>query len=51
MPGSYPIYGDLIRRQGYCRLSLINWAGKFFTDAILLNELIKTNSSIKYIGK
>lgn len=51
MPGSYPIYGDLIRGQGYCRLSLINWAVKFFTDAILLNELIKTNSSIKYIGK
>ncbi len=49
--GSFPIYGDLIKRQGYCRMALINWASKFFIDALLMNELIKTQSSIKYIGK
>lgn len=49
--GSYPIYGDLFKGHGYCRMSLINWATKFFVDSVLLNELIKTKSSIKYIGK
>ncbi len=33
--GSHPIYGDLIRTSGYCRLSYPNWAAKFFIDSLL----------------
>lgn len=41
IPGCVPIYGDLLRNRGYCRLSYINWAAKYFVDALLLEEKIK----------
>jgi len=37
--GSYPVYGDLITRTGYCRMAYINWGAKFFIDT-LLEEII-----------
>ena len=36
IPGSRPIYGDLLHNRGYCRLSYINWAAKFTADAEML---------------
>lgn len=33
--GSYPIFGDLLPRHGYCRMAYINWGTKFFIDALL----------------
>jgi rhamnogalacturonyl hydrolase YesR len=38
--GSHPIYGDLLKNQGYCRMAYLNWATKFFVDALLLEEKI-----------
>lgn len=38
--GSYPIYGDIWRLQGYSRLSYPNWAAKFFADALLLHMIV-----------
>lgn len=35
LAGSDPIWGDLIRNRGYCRLAYPNWAAKFFIDALL----------------
>lgn len=39
--GSYPIYGSLVSAKGYCRCAFVNWASKFFADALLL-ELKET---------
>ena len=36
--GSWPIYGDLLKNSGYCRLAYPNWAVKFFVDALLEAE-------------
>ena len=41
--GSYPIFGDLIRNKGYCRLAYLNWSTKFFIDALLSEDAIKSN--------
>jgi uncharacterized protein YyaL (SSP411 family) len=38
--GSQPIYGDLMRNQGYCRMAYLNWATKFFIDALLKEKEI-----------
>ncbi len=51
MAGSFPIYGDLLKNKGYCRMTLINWAVKFYIDALLLEQLINNKINIKYIGK
>lgn len=34
--GSYPVYGSILSGKGYCRCAYINWAAKFFADALLL---------------
>lgn len=39
--GSYPIYGDILRKEGYSRMAYLNWATKFFVDALLEEELLK----------
>lgn len=36
--GCYPLYGDILRREGYSRLAYPNWAAKFFADALLLDS-------------
>ena len=38
--GSFPIYGDIINNKGYCRMAYLNWATKFFIDALLAEERI-----------
>lgn len=35
IPGSWPIWGELIANKGYCRLAYLNWATKFFADSLL----------------
>lgn len=49
--GSLPIYGDLWRNFGYCRFSFINWGTKFFADALIKEELIEGNFSLKLYRK
>ncbi len=39
MAGSDPLWGDLLANRGYCRLAYINWATKFFIDALLAEEM------------
>lgn len=39
--GSLPIYGEIISRNGYQKMAYLNWATKFFIDALLLE--IKIN--------
>lgn len=39
--GSDPIWGDLLKNTGYCRLAYLNWATKFFVDALLAEEKIR----------
>src|SRR3989344_2644528 len=34
LPGSDPLWGDIWRNQGYCRLTYLNWATKFYIDAL-----------------
>jgi hypothetical protein len=41
LAGSSPLYGDIFRNQGYCRLAYPNWAVKFFVDALLLEEMLE----------
>lgn len=36
IPGSWPIWGDIFANRGYCRLAYLNWATKFFIDALFL---------------
>lgn len=36
--GSFPIYGDILKITGYCRMTYLNWATKFFIDALLLEQ-------------
>lgn len=38
MKGSYPIYGDLPEYRGYCRFAYLNWATKFYVDALLTEQ-------------
>lgn len=33
--GSWPIYGDLRKNQGYSRFAYVNWAAKFFVDSLV----------------
>ena len=40
IPGSYPIYGDLLKNKGYCRFAYLNWSTKFFIDALLVEDQI-----------
>ncbi|PIY79903.1 MAG: hypothetical protein COY81_00225 [Candidatus Pacebacteria bacterium CG_4_10_14_0_8_um_filter_43_12] len=43
IPGSWPIWGDVYHNKGYCRLAYLNWATKFYLDALFLkNQLIKS---------
>ncbi len=44
--GSDPIYGDILRNQGYCRFAYLNWATKFFVDALLTEAIIMKNENI-----
>lgn len=46
--GSQPIYGDLLKGIGYSRLSFLNWATKFFIDALILEDLLVRNEVSKY---
>jgi hypothetical protein len=46
IPGSDPIWGDLVRNRGYCRLAYPNWAAKFYIDALLAEEKIRRNQFI-----
>jgi hypothetical protein len=39
--GSWPLWGDLLKNKGYCRLSYPNWATKFFIDALLKEQKLK----------
>lgn len=39
--GSLPVYGDLLRKTGYSRMAYLNWATKFFIDALILEEKLK----------
>lgn len=34
--GSLPIYGNPLNNTGYCRFAYLNWATKYFADALLL---------------
>lgn len=47
--GCEPIYGDLLKMEGYCRMTYINWAAKFFVDALLLEELISSGKAPVYL--
>lgn len=38
--GSDPLWGDLLKGRGYCRLAYPNWATKFFLDALLAEDKI-----------
>ncbi|MFZ1721706.1 MAG: hypothetical protein WAU07_04325, partial [Microgenomates group bacterium] len=49
--GSNPIYGDLFRNRGYCRMAYLNWATKFFIDALLEEEKIRQRETIHTITK
>lgn len=40
LKGSNPLYGDLAKNEGYCRLAYLNWSTKFFIDALLSQEEI-----------
>jgi uncharacterized protein YyaL (SSP411 family) len=42
--GSQPIFGDLFKNKGYCRMAYLNWATKFFIDALLEEEDILTKN-------
>ncbi len=44
MAGSFPIMGDIARRQGYCRLAFPNWATKFYVDTLLQERASRTKS-------
>lgn len=44
--GSQPIYGTWLPLKGYCRCAFINWAAKFFIDALLLDEMQKKGQRI-----
>lgn len=41
LPGSWPIWGDLLKNTGYCRLAYLNWSTKFYIDALFLEKKIK----------
>lgn len=36
--GSSPIWGDLLHNTGYCRMAYLNWATKFYIDALFLEQ-------------
>lgn len=38
LPGSSPIWGDLGKNVGYCRLAYPNWGVKFYIDSLLEEE-------------
>lgn len=44
--GSDPIYGDILKNKGYCRLAYLNWATKFFVDSLLEEEKISQRENI-----
>ncbi|PIR59469.1 MAG: hypothetical protein COU69_00015 [Candidatus Pacebacteria bacterium CG10_big_fil_rev_8_21_14_0_10_56_10] len=50
IPGSFPVYGDLARNAGYCRLAYLNWATKFFADALLFCETQSASRSLPLLG-
>lgn len=35
IPGSDPIWGDLLHNKGYCRMAYLNWSTKFFIDSLI----------------
>ena len=41
--GSHPIWGS--RQGAYSRFTYLNWATKFFIDALLLEEEVKLSST------
>lgn len=45
--GSDPIYGDLLNNKGYCRLAYLNWATKFFIDALLEEKKIVSKNKLE----
>jgi len=44
--GSYPIYGDILRNKGYCRMAYLNWATKFFVDSLILEKEVQINKKL-----
>jgi hypothetical protein len=38
--GSWPLWGDLHKNNGYCRLAYLNWATKFYLDALFLKQTL-----------
>lgn len=38
--GSFPVYGDIMKFNGYCRMVYLNWAVKFFIDSLLAEETV-----------
>lgn len=49
--GSYPILGDIIANEGYCRLAYPNWAAKFFMDALMHKHLYELHALKSPWGK
>ena len=49
IPGSQPIYGDILRGRGYSRLTFINWAAKYFIDSLLLEEMAEKGKKPRYL--
>lgn len=47
--GSNPIYGNILKNQGYCRFAYINWAAKYFSDALILESLVRKGKQTKYV--
>lgn len=47
--GSQPVFGDVLRMRGYCRMTYLNWATKYFVDALILEELVAMNKKPLYI--
>lgn len=41
--GSSPIYGELTKNKGYCRFAYLNWSTKFFIDALLSEDHVRSN--------
>lgn len=44
--GSLPVYGDLLKRRGYCRMAYLNWATKFFIDSLLYEMKLKFKKNV-----
>ncbi|MDD2822972.1 MAG: terpene cyclase/mutase family protein [Candidatus Daviesbacteria bacterium] len=46
LKGSFPIYGDILKFSGYCRMAYLNWAVKFFIDSLIAENMIKKEKQL-----